>query len=448
MKTHYDVLGIPADADAEAIKAAYRGALKEHHPDLHKGDSRAEERSKAIIEAYNLLKDPERRTFYDERLRHRRLQRRRLVLIAVLISGGISATGSLGLLYAALTSEKAEPPEGSIAVVASAPAGAAQRPAELQKAPEFAPPPAPSPAEEEVPSAVVATAQPDAAAEAPNSDSPPQAAQEIVTAALPEGVRNDLPSETPDAATSTTEAVETPISPTDRQDAAADTPPPDPTTETSPVVATPALPSEAAEQDTTNSPTPPNPGETAAEAAEQRSAEQGNGEQVVASLDNELPLDPTDLQSRLHRAAALIAKGSLDQALAEYDVAVRLDERSILALHGRGMLRWRLGDGDAALIDLDHAIRLSFSNPQIYVDRGTIWYEKGRPDRAMADFDHALKLEPGLATAHFYRGLALEAKGEKREAEASLAEAARLNPALARAPRPQPLPAAALPHLP
>ena len=62
---YYDVLGVQRTAGPDAIKAAYRKLAKEHHPDRHNGCSEREAQFKAINEAYDCLKDPQRRAAYD-----------------------------------------------------------------------------------------------------------------------------------------------------------------------------------------------------------------------------------------------------------------------------------------------------------------------------------------------------------------------------------------------
>jgi len=64
-RDYYDILGVPRTAPPEAIKAAYRKLAKEHHPDRHNGCSDKEARFKAINEAYDCLKDPQKRAAYD-----------------------------------------------------------------------------------------------------------------------------------------------------------------------------------------------------------------------------------------------------------------------------------------------------------------------------------------------------------------------------------------------
>src|SRR5439155_13303412 len=62
---YYELLGVQRGADDAAIKAAYRRLAKEHHPDRHNGCTDQEARFKAINEAYDILKDPQKRAAYD-----------------------------------------------------------------------------------------------------------------------------------------------------------------------------------------------------------------------------------------------------------------------------------------------------------------------------------------------------------------------------------------------
>jgi len=65
-KDYYAALGVPKNADADAIKKAYRKLAVKFHPDKNKGDTDSEERFKEISEAYNVLGDDARRAEYDE----------------------------------------------------------------------------------------------------------------------------------------------------------------------------------------------------------------------------------------------------------------------------------------------------------------------------------------------------------------------------------------------
>ena len=59
-RDYYEVLGVPRDADDNAIKSAYRKLARQYHPDVNKAAD-AGERFKEINEAYEVLSDPEKR---------------------------------------------------------------------------------------------------------------------------------------------------------------------------------------------------------------------------------------------------------------------------------------------------------------------------------------------------------------------------------------------------
>jgi curved DNA-binding protein len=61
---YYEVLGVPRDADQDAIRRAYRKLARTYHPDLN-SDSDAEDRFKELGEAYEVLSDPDKRERYD-----------------------------------------------------------------------------------------------------------------------------------------------------------------------------------------------------------------------------------------------------------------------------------------------------------------------------------------------------------------------------------------------
>ena len=62
---YYESLGLQRGASDKEIKAAFRRLAKECHPDRCNGDADAEKRFKEINEAYEALKDPQRRAAYD-----------------------------------------------------------------------------------------------------------------------------------------------------------------------------------------------------------------------------------------------------------------------------------------------------------------------------------------------------------------------------------------------
>jgi curved DNA-binding protein CbpA len=69
-KNYYDLLGVDQKAGQEDIKRAYREKLKEWHPDKNpEAKEEAEEITKTINVAYDILSDPEKRKNYDRMLR-------------------------------------------------------------------------------------------------------------------------------------------------------------------------------------------------------------------------------------------------------------------------------------------------------------------------------------------------------------------------------------------
>ncbi len=65
MRDYYEILGVGRDADADVIKKAYRQLALKHHPDRNEGSKDAEEKFKEATEAYEVLRDPEKRAAYD-----------------------------------------------------------------------------------------------------------------------------------------------------------------------------------------------------------------------------------------------------------------------------------------------------------------------------------------------------------------------------------------------
>jgi len=64
-KDYYKILGVSRDATEDQIKKSYRKVAMQHHPDRNPGNKEAEEKFKIASEAYEVLRDPEKREIYD-----------------------------------------------------------------------------------------------------------------------------------------------------------------------------------------------------------------------------------------------------------------------------------------------------------------------------------------------------------------------------------------------
>jgi curved DNA-binding protein CbpA len=102
MKSVYDLLGVPPDASAEAVKTAFRAAVKLHHPDHHPGEPDAPSRFRRITAAYAILRNDKRRAAYDRRLaleRQRIRSMRMRIIISDAIYGAVTMMLVIGFLW-------------------------------------------------------------------------------------------------------------------------------------------------------------------------------------------------------------------------------------------------------------------------------------------------------------------------------------------------------------
>jgi molecular chaperone DnaJ len=65
LRDYYEILQVEKNVDADGVKKAYRKLALQYHPDRNGGDPEAEEKFKEATEAYEVLRDPEKRAAYD-----------------------------------------------------------------------------------------------------------------------------------------------------------------------------------------------------------------------------------------------------------------------------------------------------------------------------------------------------------------------------------------------
>ena len=69
-RDYYEVLGVSREASEDEIKRAYRKLAFKYHPDRNPGDKEAESKFKEAAEAYDVLRDANKRARYDLSLIH------------------------------------------------------------------------------------------------------------------------------------------------------------------------------------------------------------------------------------------------------------------------------------------------------------------------------------------------------------------------------------------
>jgi DnaJ-class molecular chaperone len=63
---YYQILGVAKTANEDELKKAYRKLAMKYHPDKNPGDKKAEDMFKRVSEAYDVLRDPQKRSLYDQ----------------------------------------------------------------------------------------------------------------------------------------------------------------------------------------------------------------------------------------------------------------------------------------------------------------------------------------------------------------------------------------------
>ena len=446
MRSLYDVLGARSDDDAQAIKKAFRTAVKAHHPDLHPGDADAALRFRRIVTANAVLRDDKQRAAYDQllqlerqqiklkldqrllRLQYQRRQTRLKLGATAAVAAVCALAGGYGLLMPMPTTAvvevmKDKPRAAKTATIVET----------IKKdkvaALAAAPPAAARVSETTLAAAIVDAARDDAGDVRGRTGATPAlvaavyaAPDQVVVPADARPARKEEAGALPALAEGVRAMAR--ASTTAGADKSDDAPRPGP------------VPSAAEKGDKGDAfdladlaPAPPNDANFYRELGT-ASYRIGDFPRAIVNLDEAIRLDPNDARAYNIRGNAWDEIGVFENALADYDTAIRIDPKSPVFFHDRAIMWHRRGNLDKALVDLDRAIRFTFSDPNIYCDRGLVWYEKGSHARAVADFNHAAKADPDFAAAYISRGLILHRNSEFNIAFADLGKTIRVSPSV------------------
>jgi tetratricopeptide (TPR) repeat protein len=398
MKSLYDLIGASADDDAEALKQAFREAVKAHHPDLHPDDPDAPLRFRQTIAANALLRDAKQRATNDRirqlerqqfqlqlecdqlrsKLERQQLRSKRIrTTVAVAVVGALA--GGYGLFAPLPTTTSVSIKQDDHAATTGAAVKKDRQTATVVAATK----------NNKNTSTAIAAAKADTVKhDMDNAGEPVEKVAALLIGSAnsadsgePREKRDDV--DVPDGA-SKPHADAYVIKSDDAQ-----------------VIAGRELA----------------PGPVANDASfyrERGIAAYGSGDFLgaIGNFDEAIRLNRDDAQSYNIRGNVWDELGVFERALADYDEAIRIDPNNPAVFHDRAILWLRKGALDKALVDLDRAIRFSFADANIYCDRGLVWYQKGRHDRAIADFNQAIKLDPNFAAAYINRGLILHSNRE------------------------------------
>jgi len=401
MKSFSELPGASVDDDEEALKKAFRTALKAHHPDLHPGDPGAPARFRDVVAANARLREAKQRAAYDRQLERERQQfqstlehqqrRKRIRTIsAVGVVGALIVGYGLSALMPATTIVEINKDEHAATTSAAVKQTMTIIPAAQRS--------------ENIATAIVAATADTVKDDMKNAGEPVKTADAQLTEPTPPLDRGELrdkhnDAESPDGASK-------------------------PNADTSAVTSVQVIAGrELAPGPLSNDPNFYRERGIAAYRS-------GDFLGAIGNFDEAIRLNPDDAQSHNIRGNVWDELGVFERALADYDDAIRIDSNNPAVFHDRAILWQRQGALDTALVDLDRAIRFSFSDPNMYCDRGLVWYQKGRHERAIADFNQAMKLDPNFATACIKGGLILHRNGEFKLASATVNQAIRVDPSI------------------
>ena len=117
----------------------------------------------------------------------------------------------------------------------------------------------------------------------------------------------------------------------------------------------------------------------------ERAHQQGDGDQEIADLSQEIELNPQDVNAYITRGNAYFDKGDYDQAIEDFNHFIELN---------RGLANHRKEDYDRAIADYNQAIEVDLQHAWAYYQRGCIYSDQKRWNQACADWEKAVALDP------------------------------------------------------
>ena len=155
-------------------------------------------------------------------------------------------------------------------------------------------------------------------------------------------------------------------------------------------------------------------------------AAKGEHDRAIQDYDQALQHDPNYVAAYCERGIAYAAKGEHDRAIQDYDQALQHDPNYVAAYCERGVAYAAKGEHDRAIQDYDQALQHDPSYVAAYCERGIAYAAKGNYDRAIQDYNRALRRAPSFAAAYCNRGLSYKRKGEYDRAKSDLIKALEL----------------------
>ncbi len=144
---------------------------------------------------------------------------------------------------------------------------------------------------------------------------------------------------------------------------------------------------------------------------------------VPTRFDQNIIINPDDIQLRLQRGAEYLSLGAYAEALADFEYAQTLDERNPETYIGIGRANYYLLEWPAAENAFLSAISFNENLPEPYFGIGMLYYLQGRFQEAAKEFDRAAEKNPEFAEAEAWLAIAAARSGDSEEAMAAASRA-------------------------